>query len=92
MFRQRHDNQFLTPSQLQPQKFLFDRFFVGVAFIVFAFGLMMVASASIDLSEHQYGSPFHFLVKQAIYLVLAFIASAAVLFNTKYLLAPLKPL
>lgn len=80
MFKQNHDNQFLTPSQLPPQKFLFDRFFVGVAFIIFAFGLMMVASASIDLSEHQYGSPFHYLVKQALYLLLAFIASAAIFF------------
>lgn len=80
MFGQSHGNEYLTPSQLPPQKFLFDRYFVTIVFIILIFGLTMVASASIDMSEHQYGSPFHYFVKQAIYLLLGLIASAAVMF------------
>jgi len=74
------NNHFLTSSQLPPQKFLFDRYFVGIVFAILIFGLTMVASASIDMSEHQYGSPFHYLVKQVIYLCLGLIASSAIMF------------
>ncbi|MCD8524778.1 MAG: putative lipid II flippase FtsW [Gammaproteobacteria bacterium] len=34
-------------------------------------GLVMVASASIDVSEKQFGSPFHFLIRQMIFLLVA---------------------
>lgn len=34
-------------------------------------GMIMVASSSIDMSQEQYHSPFHFLIKQVIFMLLA---------------------
>ena len=39
-------------------------------------GLLMVASASIDVAERSYGNPFYFAQRHAIYLVMAIIAAA----------------
>lgn len=38
-------------------------------------GLVMVASASIDISEQQFSNPFHFLVRQMIFLFIALVLS-----------------
>ncbi len=43
------------------------------------FGLVMVASASIDISEKQFGSPFHFLVRQMIFLFVALVIARFIL-------------
>ena len=42
-------------------------------------GLIMVASASIDISEKQFGSPFHFLVRQMIFLFFALVIARFIL-------------
>jgi len=42
-------------------------------------GLIMVASASIDISEKQFGSPFHFLVRQMIFLFAALLIARFIL-------------
>ena len=42
-------------------------------------GLVMVASASIDISEKQFGSPFHFLVRQMIFLFVALVIARFIL-------------
>lgn len=51
-------------------------FFTTIALI--AFGLMMVSSASIDLSDHIYGNGFHFLLRQTVFLLLGIIAAYAI--------------
>lgn len=40
-----------------------------------AVGLLMVASASIDVADRNYGNPFYFTQRHSIYLVMAFIAA-----------------
>lgn len=39
---------------------LYDRGLLLVIATLLAFGLLMVASSSIVISEHEYGQPFHF--------------------------------
>lgn len=50
----------------------FDKILVAAVSAVLIFGLVMVASASIVISEKQFGSPFHFLLRQLIFMLLAF--------------------
>lgn len=47
---------------------LYDRYILFSVLILAAFGLLMVASASMVISDKQYGYPFHYLIHQAIYL------------------------
>lgn len=46
-----------------------------VAITLAAIGLLMVASASIDLADRNYGNPFYFAQRHGIYLILAFIVA-----------------
>lgn len=63
----RHQNLKGNISHTMPSAF--DKWlFIAVAGIL-AFGLMMVASSSIVISEKLYGQPFHFLIRQSCYLV-----------------------
>jgi cell division protein FtsW len=41
--------------------------------LLISFGLLMVASASLVVSDQQYGYPFHYFLRQLIYVVLALI-------------------
>lgn len=78
------ENSYLTPSQPLPQKVLYDKFLLFVVFLIIAFGLMMVASASIVISDKQYAWPFHYLFRQVLYLIFAFALSAGIFFvNTR---------
>lgn len=58
----------------------YDRYLLFATLALLAFGLLMVASTSVTLSQHQFGEPFHFLIKQLIYLVLG-IGLATVVFR-----------
>lgn len=49
---------------------LYDRWLLVVIATLLAFGLLMVASTSIVISEHQYGQSFHFFFHQLFYLIL----------------------
>lgn len=51
-------------------KFVDRLLFLSVLSILFL-GVIMVASSSIDISQEQYHSPFHFLIKQVIFMLLA---------------------
>jgi cell division protein FtsW len=53
---------------------LYDRWLLIVISTLLAFGLLMVASTSIVISEHQYGQPFHFFFHQLFYLILGITA------------------
>lgn len=57
---------------------LYDRWLLIVISTLLAFGLLMVASTSIVISEHQYGQPFHFFFHQLFYLVLGIAAGIMV--------------
>lgn len=54
-------------------------------------GLIMVASASIDISEKQFGSPFHFLVRQMIFLLVALVIARFILRTPMEKIAALSP-
>jgi len=47
---------------------LFDRWFLLAVMGIIGIGLLMVASASIVISEKQFGVPFHYLIRQISFL------------------------
>ncbi len=49
---------------------LFDRYLLFASIALAAIGLLMVYSTSIVISDKAYGGPFHYLVRQAVYLLL----------------------
>lgn len=57
---------------------LYDRWLLIVIATLLTFGLLMVASTSIVISEHQYGQPFHFFFHQLFYLILGIAAGIIV--------------
>jgi cell division protein FtsW len=67
-------------SSGQPRRFMFDTWLVGTVASLLLIGLVMVASASISVSDHESGKPFFYFEKQLLYvmmgLVAAFIAMA----------------
>ena len=50
----------------------FDGTLVILTLLLIAFGLVMVASSSMVISDGQYGYPFHYLLKQTIFLSMGF--------------------
>ncbi len=58
---------------------LYDRVLVFVAISIIALGLLMVTSASMVISEKLYNQPFHYLIRQAIYLSMGLILALSVL-------------
>lgn len=48
--------------------FIYDRWIILTAGSLIAIGLLMVASASMVISDRQFGYPFHYVIRQAIYL------------------------
>ena len=59
--------------------FSLDRWLLLSTFAIVALGLLMVASASMVISDRQYGMPFHYLIRQSIYLVVGLIIAIVVL-------------
>ncbi|PHQ81564.1 MAG: putative lipid II flippase FtsW [Coxiella sp. (in: Bacteria)] len=53
----------------------FDGILITLTLLLVAFGLVMVASSSMVISDQQYGYPFHYLVKQAIFIGMGFVAA-----------------
>lgn len=51
---------------------MYDRLFLFALLSIVAFGLIMVSSASIVISERQYGHAFHYLIRQLAYMGLGF--------------------
>jgi len=50
-------------------KVYFDRWILVSTLALLTVGLLMVASASMVISDKHYGYPFHYLIRQAIYLI-----------------------
>ncbi len=64
---------------------LFDKYFVAAVIALMALGLVMVASASMVISERQFGEPFHYFIRQCIYLAMGWLVIAiAVRIETKF--------
>lgn len=59
--------------------FWFDPWLAGTAVALLMLGLVMVASASISLADRQFGQPFYYTVRQAIFIALGLLAAWAVL-------------
>src|SRR3990167_8629443 len=57
------------PKARQPQ-FQYDYGLIFITAALFLVGLLMVASASMVISDRTYGYPFHYLFRQGIFMVL----------------------
>lgn len=68
-----------------------DKMLLGSVVGIVVLGLVMVASASIDISEKQFGSPFHFLVRQMIFLFVALVIARFILRTPMEKIAALSP-
>jgi len=59
----------------QPRRFVFDPWVIGTVAALLLVGLVMVASASISVSEHETGNPFFYFQRQLIYVGLGLVAA-----------------
>jgi cell division protein FtsW len=59
----------------QPRRFMFDPWVVGTVAALLLVGLVMVASASISVSEHETGNPFFYFQRQLIFVGLGLVAA-----------------
>ena len=50
-----------------------DRVLLGTSMTLLLIGLVMIGSASIDVSEQTFGVPHHFVLRHAVYMVLGFV-------------------
>lgn len=55
-----------------------DQVLVASACSILLFGLVMIASAGIDVSEQLFGVPYHFAMRQFIYMVLGLLAAVLI--------------
>ena len=55
-----------------PSLFFYDHWIFAIALILMIFGLLMVASASMVISDQLYHEPFHYMLHQTIYLITGF--------------------
>ena len=53
---------------LSDKPFFYDRWIFAIALTLICFGLLMVSSASMVVSDQSYHEPFHYLLRQLIYL------------------------
>jgi cell division protein FtsW len=58
---------------------LYDKYFLFAIIAISAIGLLMVASASMAISEKQYHEPFHYLFNQGLHFVLGILLAIIVL-------------
>lgn len=59
-----------THKQIKIQPFYYDRWIMASVLLLLAMGLLMVASASMVVSDKQFGYPFHYIIHQGIYLII----------------------
>ena len=55
---------------MMQRKFYFDQWILVPCLLLMVIGLLMVASASMVISDKVYGQPFHFLTRQSIYYLI----------------------
>jgi len=59
--------------------FIYDVWLLIITFSLLAVGLLMVASASMVISDHQFGTPFHFLTHELIYVLLGLLLAGLII-------------
>jgi len=59
----------------QPRRFMFDAWIVGTVAALLLVGLVMVASASIGVSDHESGNPFFYFERQLMYVAMGLVAA-----------------
>ena len=70
----------MSATKKQPRQagvrtsFYYDPWILVPVLALMAIGLLMVASASMVISDHTYATPFHFFTRQGVYLLLAIAA------------------
>lgn len=69
----------IKPVEKPSSSILYDRGLLLTTTALIALGLLMLASASISVSDHLYHNPFHFLMRQASFLALGLIMAVVVL-------------
>ncbi|MBN1684640.1 MAG: putative lipid II flippase FtsW [Gammaproteobacteria bacterium] len=57
----------------------YDKYFLLAVVALVIFGLMMMTSASIAISERQFGEPFYYLIRQGIFLILGTLGAIIIL-------------
>ena len=57
-------------KQVKIHPFYYDRWIMASVLLLLAMGLLMVASASMVVSDKQFGYPFHYIIHQAFYLLI----------------------
>ena len=62
---------------MKKQGFVFDRWIGIPASLLMILGLLMVASASMVISDQSFGQPFYYFVRQTIYYALGIIVIVA---------------
>jgi len=62
-------------SSGQPRRFSFDAWVVGTVGALLLVGLVMVASASIGISDHESGNPFFYFQRQLLFVLLGLVAA-----------------
>lgn len=74
-----------SPNQVLTTPALYDKWFVFSVFCIVIFGLIMMTSASIVVSDKQLHQPFYFLFKQLVFLTLGvLIGSGIIQIETSY--------
>ncbi len=59
----------------QPRRFVFDGWLIGTVSALLLVGLIMVASASVGVSEHETGNPFLYFERQLVYVLVGLVAA-----------------
>lgn len=72
------DKMFLKKMSDQPLT-LYDKWLIATVIGLIFIGLMMVASSSVMVSTKYFHQPFHFLIRQACYLLVGFILALIVM-------------
>ncbi len=67
----------MTPLIRIKKSIHYDPYIIMTGAAIIGLGLLMVASSSIVISDRAYGYPFHYLIRQVIYLIIGLILAIA---------------
>lgn len=70
----------MTSNLMKHNAHSYDKWILVSTVALVLFGLLMVSSASMVISDRHYGYPFHYLIRQSVYIAIGFIAAGFVLY------------
>jgi len=70
---------YMSDNQKTASPYRYDRVLIAAIVAILVLGLVMVASASVVVSQKQFGTPFHFLFRQMCFLLVALLLSSQLL-------------